>query len=84
MKRYDNENFENDLSSYRAVEIDRRIKSAYYLHHQRDEQTTKNFYARGLLIVLTTEAVSTSEMSVNFYQNTRRNIPEDSRLHTRR
>jgi hypothetical protein len=29
-------------------------------------------------------AVSTSEMSVNFYQTTRRNIPEDSHLHTHR
>jgi hypothetical protein len=30
------------------------------------------------------EVVSTSETSVNFYDTTRRNIPEDSRLHTRR
>jgi hypothetical protein len=30
------------------------------------------------------EAVSTSETSVNFYQTTRRNIPEDSHLHNRR
>jgi hypothetical protein len=30
------------------------------------------------------EAVSTSKMSLNFYQTTRRNIPEDSHLHTRR
>jgi hypothetical protein len=30
------------------------------------------------------EAESTSETSVNFYQNTRRNNPEDSYLHTRR
>jgi hypothetical protein len=29
------------------------------------------------------EAVSTYETSVNFYQTTRRNIPEDSHLHTR-
>jgi hypothetical protein len=29
-------------------------------------------------------ATSTSEMSVNFYQTTRRNNPEDSHLHTRR
>jgi hypothetical protein len=29
------------------------------------------------------EAVSTSETSVNLYQTTRRNIPEDSHLHTR-
>jgi hypothetical protein len=28
-------------------------------------------------------AVSTSQTSVNFYQTTRRNIPEDSHLHTR-
>jgi hypothetical protein len=27
------------------------------------------------------QAVSTSETSVNFYQNTRRNIPEDTNLH---
>jgi hypothetical protein len=30
------------------------------------------------------EAVSISETSVNFYQTTLRNIPEDSHLHTRR
>jgi hypothetical protein len=30
------------------------------------------------------EAESTSETSVNFYQTTRRNIPEDSHLHIRR
>jgi hypothetical protein len=29
------------------------------------------------------EAANTSEPSVNFYQTTRRNIPEDSHLHTR-
>jgi hypothetical protein len=32
------------------------------------------------LIALMIEAVSTSETSVNFYQTTRRNIPEDSNL----
>jgi hypothetical protein len=30
------------------------------------------------------EAVSTSEKSVNFYQTTRLNIPENSHLHIRR
>jgi hypothetical protein len=29
-------------------------------------------------------AVSTYEMSVSFYKTTRRNVPEDSHLHTRR
>jgi hypothetical protein len=35
-------------------------------------------------IALMMEAVITSETSVNFYQNTRRNNPEDGHLHTRR
>jgi hypothetical protein len=35
-------------------------------------------------IALMVEAVSTSETSVSFYLATRRNIPEDSHLHTRR
>jgi hypothetical protein len=30
------------------------------------------------------EAASTSETLVNFYQTTRRNVPEDSHLHIRR
>jgi sorbitol-specific phosphotransferase system component IIA len=34
-----------------------------------------------VVIIPMMEAVSTSEMLVNFYQTTRRNIPEDSLLH---
>jgi hypothetical protein len=34
------------------------------------------------IIVLMTEAVSTSETSINFYQTMRRNTPEDNHLHT--
>jgi hypothetical protein len=34
-------------------------------------------------IVLMMEALNTSETLVNFYQNTRRNSPENSHLHTR-
>jgi hypothetical protein len=41
------------------------------------------FLASGLLIALMIEAVSTYETSVNFYQNTRRNIPQDSNPRTR-
>jgi hypothetical protein len=37
--------------------------------------------SRGLLISLMMEAANTSETSVNFYQTTRRSIPEDSHLH---
>jgi hypothetical protein len=38
----------------------------------------------GVAIALMMETPSTSETPVNFYQTTRRNIPEDSHLHTRR
>jgi hypothetical protein len=37
-----------------------------------------------MIIALMMEAVNTSETSVSFYQATRRNIPEDSHLHTHR
>jgi hypothetical protein len=36
----------------------------------------------GLLIALMMEAASTSEMSVNIYQTTRRNNLEDSHFHS--
>jgi hypothetical protein len=36
------------------------------------------------LVALKMEAASTSETSVNFYQTTRRNIPEDIHLRTSR
>jgi hypothetical protein len=36
------------------------------------------------IIVLMMEAASTSETSINLYQTTRRNIPEDSYPHSRR
>jgi hypothetical protein len=38
----------------------------------------------GTINTLMMEAVSSSETSVNIYQITRRNIPEDNHLHTRR
>jgi hypothetical protein len=36
-----------------------------------------------VFVTLTMEAASIAETSVNFYQTTRRNIPEDGHLHTR-
>jgi hypothetical protein len=36
------------------------------------------------IIALMMEAVSISDTSVNFYETTRFNIPEDSHFHTRR
>jgi hypothetical protein len=50
-------------------EVYRRFRGSCCLHHLGD---------------LMVEAASTSETSVNFYQTTRRNNPEDSRLRTRR
>jgi hypothetical protein len=40
--------------------------------------------AASIIISLMMEAAGTSETSVNFYQTTRRNIPEDSQHHIRR
>jgi hypothetical protein len=37
-----------------------------------------------IIIALMMEAASTSETSVNFYQTTRRNIPEDDSHHLER
>jgi hypothetical protein len=42
------------------------------------------FWIVAPIIALMMEAANTSETSVNFYQTTRRNNPEDSHLHTRR
>jgi hypothetical protein len=61
-----------------------------YLHTRRREDPKshgfKGAYCLQLreLFTLVMEAGSTSETSVNFYQTTRRNILEDSHLHTRR
>jgi hypothetical protein len=48
------------------VEVYRRLRDAFYLHHQGDP--------------LMMEAASTTKTSVNFYQISRRNIPECSHL----
>jgi hypothetical protein len=44
----------------------------------------QRFRGHYCLIALTKDTVSTSKTSVNIYQNTRRNTPEDSHLDTRR
>jgi hypothetical protein len=51
------------------VQTGRPFRGANYLNHQGNAMMMK--------------AVSTSEMSVNFYQITWCNIPDDSHLHTR-
>jgi hypothetical protein len=59
-----------DVAPCSLAEIDQSFRGVYCLHHQGDESS------------LMMEAISTSEMSVNVYQTTRRNIPDDSHLHT--
>jgi hypothetical protein len=55
------------VAPYGLVEVYRRFREACCLHH---------------LIALMMEAANTSEMTVNFYQTTRHNNPEDSHLHS--
>jgi hypothetical protein len=45
---------------------------------------TKTREVNAASIIRAIVQASTSETSVNFYQTTRRNIPEDSHLHTHR
>jgi hypothetical protein len=57
-----------DVAPCRLVEVYRRFRDACCFHLQS-------------LFALMMEAASTSETSVNSYQTTRRNIPEDIHLH---
>jgi hypothetical protein len=47
-------------------------------------QNSQYIFTLNMAVALVEEAASTPEMSVNFYRTTRRIIPEDGRLHTRR
>jgi hypothetical protein len=55
----------------------------YINFHCEDDCLLGCCAARGLLLSLMMEAANTSETSVNFYQTTRRNNPEDSHFHSR-
>jgi hypothetical protein len=61
-----------DVAPCIQIDVDRRFRGAYCLHDKGDE------------IALMMEAVRTSETSVNINLTTRRYIPEESKLHTRR
>jgi hypothetical protein len=58
-----------DIAPRSLVEVDRRFRGAYCLYP---------------ILMAMMEVVSTSETSASFYETTRRHIPEDRRLHTRR
>jgi hypothetical protein len=55
-----------DVLPCSQIDVDRRFRGAYCLHHQGD------------LIALMMKAVRTSEMSVNIYLTTQHYSPEDS------
>jgi hypothetical protein len=69
-----------DVVPWSGGDIYRRFRGAKFLPCPTDFHNSNQFLSRGLLIALMMEAACTSETSVNFYQNTRRNIPEDSHL----
>jgi hypothetical protein len=50
---------------------------------ETDLRTFQNCLLLPSLIALMMEAISTSETSINFYETTRRNIPEDGHLQNR-
>jgi hypothetical protein len=56
------------------VEVDRRFRGAYYLHHQGDKWS---------LWLFSDDGVRTSETSVYLYETKRRYIPKSYYLHTR-
>jgi hypothetical protein len=58
------------VAPFSLVEVYRHFRGTCCLNHQGDDEEA-----------LMTETASTSEMSVNFYQTTRRYNPEDSHLH---
>jgi hypothetical protein len=56
-----------DVTPCSLVDIDRRFREAYSLHHQPDHFPDS-------------ATVNSSETSVSIYQTTRLNVPKDSRL----
>jgi hypothetical protein len=76
-----------DVPLKSLVESDWCFRGAYCLHHRGDHsphQPLLSLPATQMIIALMMEAVNTSETSVTTYQTTRRNVPWDSHLHTRR
>jgi hypothetical protein len=63
-----------DVAPYSLVDVYRRFRGTCCFHHQGG-----NVYQT--FIALMMEAASTSETSVNFYQTTRHNNPEDSHFY---
>jgi hypothetical protein len=61
-----------DIAPYSLVEVNRRFRGLYCLHHQGD------YFIRLLM-----EAVRISETSVYYNETARRYIPEGCNLHTR-
>jgi hypothetical protein len=62
------------------VQVYRRFRGAWCLNHHRPDDDISEVLAASIIRAMMIEAPSTSEMSVNFYQTTRCNNPEDSHL----
>jgi hypothetical protein len=74
-----------DILSCSQIDVDRRFKGAYGLHHVGDERDLESsgMYCRvveKMEIALMMDAVRPSETSVNICLTTRQYIPEDSKL----
>jgi hypothetical protein len=71
-----------DFAPSRLVETDRRFRGTYCLHHQGDEvdDGTVHWWDFVGSLKWIMEEKSTSKTWVNFYENIRHNIPEDSHL----
>jgi hypothetical protein len=59
------------------------LQARFLLEHAPNLGAILSFHMINQLIALVMEAARTPETSVNFYQTTRHNNPEDSHLHTR-
>jgi hypothetical protein len=58
------------------IQVYRRFRGPYFLHHQDDQSEDPLVAPRGLTSLMM-EVVSTSETSVDVYQSTWRKIPKD-------
>jgi hypothetical protein len=75
------------ISGHNAYSTDARTCrnfAAYTKHEHLIALKMTAFWDDSHIIAVMKKAASTSETSVNFYQTTRRNNPEDSHLHSRR
>jgi hypothetical protein len=80
------------LTATKSFRLMPKIRKSIVMYQSLIQRRTENISETGTVRIPEPDdcgknmmkAASTPEMSVNFYQTTRRNIPEDSYLHARR